>query len=45
MDEVEKLCDKICILREGKSIFYGTVKEAINNSPFDNLEDIIIIAT
>lgn len=39
MDEVEKLCDKICILREGKSIFYGTVKEAINNSPFDNLEE------
>ena len=39
MDEVEKLCDKICILRNGESIFYGTVKEAINNSPFDNLED------
>lgn len=39
MDEVEKLCDKICILKEGEKVFYGTVKEAIENSPFENLEE------
>lgn len=39
MDEVEALCDKIMILKTGKSIFTGTVKEAISNSPFDNFED------
>lgn len=39
MDEVEALCDKINILKKGKSIFYGTVQEAIASSPFDKLED------
>lgn len=39
MDEVEALCDKICILKKGKSVFYGTVKEATNQSPFENFED------
>lgn len=39
MDEVEALCDKICILKKGKSVFYGTVKEAIDKSPFENFED------
>lgn len=39
MDEVEVLCDKICILKQGISVFYGTVAEAINKSPYDKLED------
>lgn len=39
MDEVEALCDTICILKKGKSVFYGTVKEAIEESPFDKFED------
>lgn len=39
MDEVEVLCDKICILKHGKSVFYGTVTEAIKSSPFEKLED------
>ena len=39
MDEVEWLCDKICILRNGESVFYGTVNEAVIKSPFDNFED------
>lgn len=39
MDEVEALCDKIMILKKGKTIFYGMVKEAISASPFDKLED------
>lgn len=39
MDEVEALCDKIGILKNGKVIFYGTVKEVIEASPFNKLED------
>ncbi|WMJ85340.1 ABC transporter ATP-binding protein [Anaerocolumna sp. MB42-C2] len=39
MDEVEVLCDKICILKKGKMIFSGTVKEAIEASPYKKFED------
>lgn len=39
MDEVEALCDTICILKKGKAVFYGTVKEAISSSPYDKFED------
>lgn len=39
MDEVENLCDEICILKKGNTIFYGTVKDAINNSPYEKFED------
>lgn len=39
MDEIEVLCDKINILKKGKSVFYGTVQEAIASSPFDKFED------
>ncbi|WCR28775.1 ABC transporter ATP-binding protein [Paenibacillus thiaminolyticus] len=39
MDEVEALCDKIMILKNGKSIFYGTVQEAVSASPYEKLED------
>lgn len=39
MDEVEVLCDQICILKNGEIIFYGTVTEAVENSPHDKLED------
>lgn len=39
MDEVEILCDKICILKKGSSIFYGTVEESIEKSPFEKLEE------
>ena len=39
MDEVEALCDAICILRKGKAVFCGTVKEAIADSPCDKFED------
>ena len=39
MDEVEALCDKINILKNGKSIFYGTVQEAIACSPHEKFED------
>lgn len=39
MDEVEVLCDQICILKSGGIVFSGTVREAIFNSPCENLED------
>ncbi len=39
MDEVETLCDNIMILKDGESVFYGTVKEAVSASPFDKFED------
>lgn len=39
MDEVEALCDFICILKQGEIVFYGTVSEAIGASPHDKLED------
>lgn len=39
MDEIETLCDRVCILRAGTSVFYGSVKEAIDASPFNSMED------
>lgn len=39
MDEVEVLCDRICILKQGKTIFYGSVSEAVHSSPYEKLED------
>lgn len=39
MDEVEFLCDRIMILKKGRTVFYGTVKEAIEASPYEKLED------
>lgn len=38
MDEVEVLCDQICILKKGQMVFKGTVKEAIDSSPYEQLE-------
>lgn len=39
MDEVEILCDTICILKKGQTVFCGTVNEAISSSPYDKFED------
>lgn len=39
MDEVEALCDTICILKKGNVVFYGTVAEAITQSPYEKFED------
>ncbi|WP_092640089.1 ABC transporter ATP-binding protein [Acetanaerobacterium elongatum] len=39
MDEVQTLCDRICILRKGQVVFMGTLTEAIQNSPCSNLEE------
>ena len=39
MDEVETLCDEICILKGGKPVFTGTVMEAVKQSPYEKFED------
>ncbi len=39
MDEVEALCDKIMILKNGETVFYGTVQEAVAASPCEKFED------
>lgn len=39
MDEVEALCDTICILKKGKTVFLGTVEQAIAGCPYDKFED------
>ena len=39
MDEVEILCDRIGILKNGGFAFEGTVQEAITLSPYERLED------
>lgn len=39
MYEVEALCDTICILQKGKTVFYGTVKEAVESSPYEKFEN------
>ena len=39
MDEVEVLCDRISILKNGVINFNGTVEEAVNMSPYEKFED------
>ncbi|MBU5484434.1 ABC transporter ATP-binding protein [Clostridium sp. MSJ-11] len=39
MDEVEVLCDKICIIKNGKEVVSGTVQEVISTTPYSRLEE------
>lgn len=39
MEEAESLCDRIFLIKDGKRITKGTVKEVIESSPYDNLEE------
>ncbi|MBZ3655277.1 ABC transporter ATP-binding protein [Enterococcus faecium] len=39
MDEVEALCDRIGILKDGTLIFEGTIEEAINQSNYQTLSE------
>ena len=39
MDEVEALCNEILILKEGTTVFHGTIQEAISASEKATLED------
>lgn len=39
MDEVETLCDRICILRQSKAVFTGTIEQAKKASSCEKFED------
>ena len=39
MDEVEALCDEICLLCQGKAVFHGTVEQARAQSGCEKFED------
>ena len=43
MDEVEALCDEICILKKGKAVFCGTVEDAKRACGCDRLEDAYLM--
>lgn len=43
MDEVEALCDEICILKKGKAVFYGTVEQAKRASGCEDFEDAYLM--
>ena len=43
MDEVEALCDEICILKKGKAVFYGTVEQAKTASGCVSFEDAYLM--
>lgn len=42
MDEVERLCDRILLLKDGEARAYGTVKEVRKKFDDKSLEDIFI---
>lgn len=39
MEEVEALCDEICILKQGETVFCGTVEQAKSESGCEKFED------
>ena len=39
MEQAEGLCDLICLIKAGEKVVEGTVKEVIDKSPYDNLEE------
>lgn len=43
MDEVEALCDEICILKHGTPAFYGTVEEAKRRCGCKHFEDAYLM--
>ncbi|MGN0996196.1 MAG: ABC transporter ATP-binding protein [Candidatus Ventricola sp.] len=43
MDEVEALCDSVCILRKGKTVFMGTVEQAKRQCGCERFEDAYLM--
>lgn len=43
MDEVEALCDEICILKKGRPVFYGTVERAKQQCGCQRFEDAYLM--
>ena len=43
MDEVEALCDEICIMKKGRPVFYGTVEQAKQQCGCQRFEDAYLM--
>lgn len=43
MDEVEALCDEICILKKGRPVFYGTVEQAKQQCGCQRFDDAYLM--
>lgn len=43
MDEVEALCDEICILKKGTIVFHGTAEQAKRQCGCERLEDAYLL--
>lgn len=43
MDEVEALCDEICILKKGSPVFFGTVEQAKQQCGCERFEDAYLM--
>lgn len=43
MDEVEALCDRVCILKKGTIVAMDTVKKLMDGSPYDKFEDVYLM--
>lgn len=39
MDEVEALCDRVCVLQKGRQVFTGTVQQALAQTACGKMED------
>lgn len=39
MEEAQSLCDRLCLLKNGRKVVEGAVEEVIGKSPYDNLEE------
>ncbi len=39
MEEAESLCDRIFLIKDGRKVTEGTVKNVIESSPYENLEE------
>lgn len=42
IDELEELCDKILVLREGSLLYFGSVKDILRSASADNLEQLML---
>ena len=45
MDEVEALCDEICVLKQGRTVFRGTVEQAKTACGCECFEEAYLMLT
>lgn len=41
MSEIVNLCDKVIVLKDGNLVYFGAIKDLINNDCYDNLYDLM----